>query len=89
MISEKQSTAAIGLLTYNHEKKHLELNNILLRCGTSIEIRVIGYWIPGSVQHDNGGWYLLTVDHVGLRLHPGLTARPSTISPHRTNEECI
>jgi hypothetical protein len=64
-----------GPLVYNDEQKRLELKGYPLRCGEKIEIRLMGYWIPGSIQLDKGGWYLLTYDYVGIRLRAGLTAR--------------
>jgi Domain of unknown function (DUF5348) len=64
-----------GPLIYNDEQKQLELKGYPLQRGERIEIRLMGYWIPGSIQLDKGGWYLLTYDYVGIRLHAGLMAR--------------
>lgn len=64
-----------GPLVYNDEQKRLELKGHPLLQGEKIEIRLMGFWIPGSIQLDKGGWYLLTYDYVGIRLHAGLTAR--------------
>jgi hypothetical protein len=64
-----------GLLVYNDEQKRLELKGYPLQRGEKIEIRLMGYWIPGFIQVDKGGWYLLTYDYVGIRLRAGLTAR--------------
>lgn len=64
-----------GPLIYNDEEKCLELKGYPLQYGEKIEIRLMGYWIPGSIQLDKGGWYLLTYDYVGIRLRAGLTVR--------------
>jgi hypothetical protein len=54
---------------------HLELNGSAVHSGDWLELRVFGYWIPGQVAIDDSGWYFLTLDHVGVRLRPGLSAR--------------
>jgi YesN/AraC family two-component response regulator len=64
-----------GTLVYNSECNCLELDGYELQSGENIEIRVFGSWIPGQVAVDSGGWYLFTLDHVGVRLHTGLPAR--------------
>lgn len=71
----QNSKSFSGPLIYNDEQKRLELKEYPLTQGERIEIRLMGYWIPGSIQLDKGGWYLLTYDYVGIRLHAGLTAR--------------
>jgi FixJ family two-component response regulator len=43
--------------------------------GENIEINVFGSWIPGQVAVDAAGWYLVTLDQVGIRLQSGLPAR--------------
>ena len=64
-----------GTLIYNGECNCLELDGYELQSGENIEIRVFGSWIPGQIAVDSGGWYLFTLDHVGIRLHTGLPAR--------------
>jgi DNA-binding response OmpR family regulator len=66
---------ATSTLIYNSEYNCLELDGYELQCGKNIEIRVFGSWIPGQIAVDTGGWYLFTLDHVGIRLHTGLPAR--------------
>ena len=66
---------ATGTLIYNSECNCLELDGYELQSGENIEIRVFGSWIPGQIAVDSGGWYLFTLDHVGIRLHTGLPAR--------------
>ncbi len=55
----------------------LELNGDRLKPGDGLELCVFGHWIAGRVDVDAGGWYLLTRDHVGIRLRAGLRARLS------------
>ncbi len=64
-----------GRLAYNLEHKRLELNGNLLHYGDWLELRILGYWIPGQIAHDDAGWYLCTRDGVGVRLRSGLSAR--------------
>lgn len=71
----QDSRSFSGPLVYNGEQKRLELKGYPLQQGERIEIRLMGSWIPGSIQLDKGGWYLLTYDYVGIRLRAGLTAR--------------
>src|SRR5262249_2529860 len=71
-----------GNLIYHQRQNHLELNGIILRTGEKIEIRVMGYWIPGQLHKDSEGWYLITSDQMGIRLRSGLVARfPGVSSP--------
>ncbi|MFL5690770.1 MAG: DUF5348 domain-containing protein [Ktedonobacteraceae bacterium] len=53
----------------------LELNGSVVHAGDWLELCVFGYWIPGQVAVDDSGWYFLTLDNVGVRLHAGLKAR--------------
>jgi FixJ family two-component response regulator len=69
--------AVEGTLAYNSEYNCLELNGYELRSDDNIEINILKSWIPGRIAVDHGGWYLVTQDHVGIRLHSGLTARNS------------
>ncbi len=64
-----------GNLLYHQEQNYLELNGIILRTGERVEIRVMGYWIPGRIHKDSEGWYLITSDQMGIRLRSGLVAR--------------
>lgn len=75
MNREKQYTPMTGILLHRQEQDYLELNNVPLQCGDSIEVRIIGYWITGSVERDGNGWYARTKHNIGIRLHPGLTVR--------------
>src|ERR671931_177999 len=64
-----------------HEKDGLlELNGFLLQTGDQVEIRLMGGFIPGTIAHDQRGWYLLTSNSVGIRLQAGLHARISSLS---------
>lgn len=82
MPDDQNSRMATGTLVYNSECNCLELEGYELQSGENIEIRVFGSWIPGQIAVDSGGWYLFTLDHVGIRLHTGLPARfnESTLS---------
>jgi FixJ family two-component response regulator len=75
MPDENAARLATGTLIYNSEYNCLELDGYELQSGENIEIRVFGSWVPGQVSVDSGGWYLFTLDHVGIRLHTGLPAR--------------
>jgi FixJ family two-component response regulator len=75
MADAETTRTTTGTLIYNSECTCLELDGYELQQGENIEIRVFGSWIPGQVAVDNGGWYLFTLDHVGVRLHTGLPAR--------------
>ncbi|GCE48866.1 histidine kinase/DNA gyrase B/HSP90-like ATPase [Thermosporothrix hazakensis] len=75
MSGVRENIAAKGVLAYNSETNRLELDGYELQRGESIEIHVLGSWIPGQIALDSGGWYLFTLDHVGIRLHSGLPAR--------------
>src|SRR5450432_2077510 len=75
MLDQRDAQAPPGTIVYNSECNCLELDGYELTCGENIEIRVFGSWIPGQIAVDPGGWYLFTLDHVGIRLHTGLPAR--------------
>lgn len=69
-----------------HEKEGLlELEGFLLQTGDQLEIRLFGFWVPGTIAHDQGGWYFLTQNQVGIRLQTGLTAR-SLLLPSTTGQ---
>lgn len=75
-------------LYYNHELGLVELDGRVLHCGDAIEIRVFGHRLPGNIAYDNSGWYFLTLDQVGIRLHTGLSACYSSTLPSLTILEC-
>ena len=75
MSYSKHSKANSGTTIRNNEKNYLELDSKVLQYDDWVELQVFGYWIPGRVEHDTGGWYLMTLDNVGIRLRAGLTAR--------------
>ena len=75
MPSEKDKHEAAGTLTYNIEWNALALDGYELHGGECMEVSVFGYWIPGQLALDTTGWYLLTLDHVSIRLQGGLYAR--------------
>ncbi len=75
MLSAKRTDVTTGTLSYNHRQKILELNGLPLRGGEHIELYVLGHWLPGQVQPDAGGWFLMTPDNVGIRLRAGLRVR--------------
>lgn len=64
-----------GIFTYNNEQKQLELFDLPLQRGLLIEVWVLYHWLPGHLQRDDVGWYLLTFDYVEIRLRSGLRAR--------------
>ncbi len=76
---DNRQTAA-DMLVYNSANNYLALNGHQLQEGTNLEICVFGSWIPGQVALDGGGWYLTTLDQVGIRLHTGLPARSAEFS---------
>lgn len=51
------------------------LDGRILIPGDLLEVSVFGHWIPGRVEVDASGWYLQTLDQVGIRLSHGLRAR--------------
>ena len=75
MLDEKDKHEVAGTMTYNSEWNYFELDGYELHCGERVEVSVFGYWIPGQIALDPAGWYLLTLDHVSIRLHSGLPAR--------------
>jgi DNA-binding response OmpR family regulator len=75
MLEEYKNSLTEGTLIYNSEYNCLELNGYELRSDDSIEVTILGSWIPGRIAVDHSGWYLVTQDHVGIRLHSGLSAR--------------
>ncbi len=61
--------------SYNADLHQLELNDKALSEGDVIEVCVFGHWIPGNVALDSCGWYLITLDQMGIRLREGILAR--------------
>ncbi len=80
MSVDQKTYSGSGKLLFNKEYNSLELDGYELQNGESIEIRVFGSWVPGKVAVDSSGWYLHTLDQVGIRLQTGLPARFFT--PH-------
>lgn len=72
----------MGQLVVNQKEGSLAFEGFLLQAGDQLEIRFFGFWIPGTIAHDQRGWYFLTKSQVGVRLQTGLVARalllPST-----------
>jgi len=64
-----------GIFRYNHERQQLELFDLPLQRGHLLEVWVHDDWLPGHLQRDASGWYLLTFDYVEIRLRAGLCAR--------------
>jgi hypothetical protein len=64
----------MGQLIVHEKDGLLELDGFLLQTGDQVEIRLIGALVPGIIAHDQGGWYFLTRDRVGIRLQTGLLA---------------
>lgn len=79
MLHEQNTRAqtANDMLVYDAERNCLMLDGHELSSDDTIEIQVFGSWVPGQVAIDSAGWYLLTLDQVGIRLHTGLPARSS------------
>ncbi|MBO0792815.1 MAG: DUF5348 domain-containing protein, partial [Ktedonobacteraceae bacterium] len=75
MPEKKETSTGTGRLLYNGQHNYLELDGYVLRSGDNVEVRILGSWIPGEIASDPGGWYLFTIDNVGIRLRTGLPAR--------------
>lgn len=65
----------MGRLIIHEKDGSLELDGFLLQIGDQMELRILGSWLPGSIGHDKRGWYFLTPNKGGIRLHTGLLAR--------------
>lgn len=74
-MEEKNIPVIVGSLIYDDARNCLILDGYELSQGENIEIHVFGSWIPGQVAIDSAGWYLVTLDQVGIRLQSGLLAR--------------
>lgn len=75
MPGDAPPSVTTGILVYDGERNCLLLEGQVLQDGSRIEIRVFDAWIPGLIERDSGGWFLITHDQVGIRLHTGLPAR--------------
>lgn len=70
----------MGRLIVHEKEGSLELEGFLLQAGDQLDIRLFGSWVPGTIAHDQRGWYFLTQNQVGIRLQTGLTARSLLLS---------
>ncbi|GCE25491.1 hypothetical protein KDA_09750 [Dictyobacter alpinus] len=88
MMDENITHELTGMLVFDEERNHLLLDGHELSCDEQIEIRVFGSWVPGQVAMDSAGWYLMTLDQVGIRLQGGLPARSSEfrVSPQAVSQ---
>ena len=69
-----------GILIHHQDQNRLELNGVALRRREQVETRIMGHWIPGQLDKDAKGWYLITSDKVEIRLRSGLAARFPEVS---------
>ena len=65
----------MGQLINFQQEGLLELDGFLLQIGDHIELLLFGSWIPGTISHNERGWYLTTREETGIRLQTGLSAR--------------
>lgn len=65
----------MGQLIIHQKDGLLELDDFLLQTGDQVELRIFGAFIPGTIAHNQRGWYFLTSDQVSVRLQSGLHAR--------------
>jgi hypothetical protein len=72
----------MGQLIVHQKDGLLELDGLLLQSDDQVEIRVIDSWVPGTIAHNQYGWYFLTSEQVGIRLQTGLLARLLSLSWH-------
>lgn len=70
----------MGRLTVYEKEGRLAFEGFLLQVGDQVELRILGSWLPGSIDHDKGGWYFLTQNRAGIRLRTGLVARALFLS---------
>src|SRR5260370_16590957 len=63
-----------GKLLYHQKQGYFELNGIVLCPGMWIETHLMGHWVCGQLNKDATGWYIITSDHMGLRLRSGFLA---------------
>lgn len=65
----------MGQIIIHQKDGLLELDGLLLQTGDQVELRIFGAFIPGTIAHDQRGWYFVTSDQVSIRLQTGLHAR--------------
>jgi hypothetical protein len=75
----------MGQLIIHQEGNQLELSGFLLKVGDQMEIFHLGSWLPGTVAHDQQGWFFRSLGNVesssaNIRLQTGLTARLTELS---------
>ena len=69
----------MGQLIIHQEGNLLELSGFLLEVGDQVEVLHLGSWLPGTIAHDQQGWYFQSFGYVessraNIRLQTGLTA---------------
>lgn len=69
-----------GKLIYQPLSHHLELQGRTLCSGDMLEVSIMGDWVVGVLAHDVSGWYILTVEQIGIRLREGIPARLANAS---------
>ncbi len=75
----------MGQLIIHQEGNLLELSGFLLEVGDQVEILHLDSWLPGTIAHDQQGWYFRSFGNVeslraNIRLQTGLTARLTEIT---------
>lgn len=75
----------MGQIIIHQESDLLELSGFLLEVGDQVEILHLGTWLPGTLAHDQQGWYFQSFGNVEslrahIRLQTGLTARLTELS---------
>ncbi len=75
----------MGQLIIHQEGNLLELSGFLLEVGDQVEIHHLDSWLPGTIAHDQQGWYFRSFENVessraNIRLRTGLTARLTEIT---------
>jgi len=69
-----------GSLIHHQHQNRLELNGLALRRREQVEVCILRHWIPGQLDKDATGWYLITSDKVEIRLRSGLVGRFPEVS---------
>ena len=62
----------MGQLILHDKENLLELDGFLLQTGDQVELCLFGTFIPGTIAHNQRGWYFLTSFQVGIRHQTGL-----------------
>jgi Domain of unknown function (DUF5348) len=70
-----------GKLIYQPSTRRLVLQGRTLCSGDMLEVSIMGDWVSGTLAHDLSGWYILTVEQIGIRLREGIPARLVNASP--------